>query len=409
MRKFAKLEPMSRVVDPDLTLAIIVGASRFPKSPNLASLRSFCNSAWDFAEYLGSPRGMGVSGSQILDLFDDSRSPADLLEEVSSFLTTTLQRLGGQNSIVRDLLLYYVGHGLFSRANEYFLAVRATNERNIGSSGIRMADLAHVIKDHARFLRRYLIIDCCFAGAAYQEFQSAPSQLAVFRTLEAFPKRGTALLVSSGAREVALSRAGQNRTMFSDAFLKVLTTPHPGLNAYLSLRQICDLITELLLSLDPEACPRPEVHSPDQSGGDVAGIPLFPNLANFGGRILDREKVESEQRDPADSTSGHWLPVEAAPIIADAEAPNRKSDWSNKTRIVRQLLTDALSDEDLEALAFDYFLPVFNEFSVGMTKKRKIQMLIEHCFRHDVLPEVLGAVRDLNPQAYARYEKSLGP
>jgi len=129
------------------------------------------------------------------------------------------------------LIVYYVGHGLFwGPDHAYCLAVRATDERNEGLTSIRMSDLASIIKaDATRWLRRFLIFDCCFSGAALKEFQSGPLQAARVKVLDELPQKGTALLCSASAQDPSLAPMGLQRTMFSDALLKALHQGHPSL------------------------------------------------------------------------------------------------------------------------------------------------------------------------------------
>jgi hypothetical protein len=46
---------------PETTLAIILGASEFPKQPNLVSSQAFQNSAKAFKEYLLDSSGLGMT------------------------------------------------------------------------------------------------------------------------------------------------------------------------------------------------------------------------------------------------------------------------------------------------------------------------------------------------------------
>jgi hypothetical protein len=87
-------------------------------------------------------------------------------------------------------------------------------------SVMRGRDLAEVISEQAVFLRRFLILDCCFASSMYGEFLSGPGQAATTQILEALPERGTSLLCASSPHDVALAPASSDRTMFSDALIK---------------------------------------------------------------------------------------------------------------------------------------------------------------------------------------------
>ena len=79
------------------------------------------------------------------------------------------------------------------------------------------------------------------------------------------------------------------------------------------------------------------------------------------------------------------------------------------TAAVRRLLRDALSDSDLNELCMDRFSTVYEQISLGMSKSQKIHLLIEHCARYRTMPQLLDAVRELNPVAYGEYEVAVRP
>lgn len=265
---------------PSRMLAVVLGASTFPNAPNLTESRAFDKSAADLKEYLWEDRGLALPMRNVLSLFDDSRSPSDQLVEIASFLSRRKSQLENEGSRPDSLLIYYVGHGLFTRGDQaYCLAVRCTNGINEGATSIRACDLAGVVKENAAFLRRYLIFDCCFAASIHKEFQSGPLAAARLQLKEEFPDRGTALLCSSNAREPSLAPTGLRHTMFSHALMHVLLRGHEGGGPLLSFSEVGDLIKEDLRNTYPDGWVRPEVHSPDQREGDIAHIPLFPNPA----------------------------------------------------------------------------------------------------------------------------------
>jgi photosystem II stability/assembly factor-like uncharacterized protein len=262
-------------------LAIILGARAFPHAPKLAGGRAFLNSAIDMEEYLTDEHGLGLSPRNILSLFDDSRSPSEQLIEVARFLEVKTQDLKNQGSRAEDLLIYYVGHGLFTRGDAaYCLAIRCTNEIDEGATSIRAGQLAGIIMRNAAFMRRYLILDCCFAASIHKEFQSGALSAARVQIEKEFPaKLGTALLCSSSAREVSLAPQGLSHTMFSSALIRALRNGHEAYGPRFSFSQLGDLTNEVLRNAYPDSYVRPEVHSPDQREGDIAVNPIFPNPA----------------------------------------------------------------------------------------------------------------------------------
>lgn len=74
---------------------------------------------------------------------------------------------------------------------------------------------------------------------------------------------------------------------------------------------------------------------------------------------------------------------------------------------IRQLLLDGLADEEITTLCFDCFHPVFSQLSIGMSKGRKIQLLIEYCDRQSCVSELLEAMSVRNPVQYERHQPYL--
>jgi len=273
----AEIPPTSRQ-----TLALILGASEYPLAPNLAHGRAFSNSANDFRRYLMEV--LRLPPGNVTCLFDDQRSSSDQLLEIGRCLERSSTELINQGAEPRDLIIYYVGHGLFtSRDQAFCFAVRGTKAGCEGFSGMRASDLAGVIKTNAGFLRKFLILDCCFAASAYKEFQSGPSQAAGRKILSEFPDLGTTLLCSSSARDFSLAPQGLAHTMFSEALLTSLRKGHEQLGPRISVSELGDLIRRNLKKAFPDESIRPEVLSPEQGRGDIARIPMFPNAAYEGG------------------------------------------------------------------------------------------------------------------------------
>ena len=311
------------------TLAVLLGASYFHRAPKLAQGRAFYNSAQDFQEYLISSDGLGLPRENVDWLFDDSRSPSDQLQDIGDFLDNRSSDLKNTGTPLQDLIIYYVGHGLFSGLDQqaYCFAIRATDERSEALTSIRASDLAYIVKGHARFLRKFLILDCCFSAAAYKEFQSGPLQVSRVRVMEQLPQKGTTLLCSASAQDVSLVPEGLPRTMFSDSLLRALRQGSRFLGPQLSLSELGDLVKVNLQEAYPNNWVRPEVHSPDQREGDIASLPLFPNPA------YDAQKTEEARGIQSARTSQDEArrEPEAANAQLETQAPER-AEAESKTR-----------------------------------------------------------------------------
>jgi hypothetical protein len=280
---------------PGQTLAVLLGASMYRYAPKLARGPAFYNSSQQFGQYLLDK--MSVPEENVASFFDEGRSAGDQLRDIRDFLEHRSSELKNAGTPARNLIVHYVGHGLFSGGeNDYCLAIRATDEQNEGFTSVRMRDLAEVIRNSAAFIRKYLILDCCFSGAAYAQFQSGPLAVAQVKVREVLhdesPQRGTSLLCSASAKDPSVAPRGLPRTMFSDSLLTVLTQGHESFGPWLSFAELGELVRIRIKETYRDLGVRPEVHSPDQGSGDVARVPLFPNPA---WAKLTAEKPEAER------------------------------------------------------------------------------------------------------------------
>ena len=141
------------------------------------------NSALAIERYLKSERGLQLAG-KILPLFDDSRLAQEQRDLISDFLERHRDTSG--------LLISYVGHDGFTEREEYLLALRQTQPWGESGSGLTSQNLADSLGDAFGGKRISLILDCCFAGAAAETFQSDIGELVTETTYFAFPKKGTA-------------------------------------------------------------------------------------------------------------------------------------------------------------------------------------------------------------------------
>jgi hypothetical protein len=231
--------------------------------------------------YLCDPSGMGLSTKNVQDFFDDPRAPADILKEAGSFLINRQRDLEANGRLASDLLFYFVGHaGFVAPDDAYCLFVRFTQESLQRTTSLHITDLAEVCREHARHLRRYFILDACFAGAAPRFiYQSSRGAIIERELTQVFPRKGVALLCSSSGQHPSKAPKGEPYTMFTGAMLNVLTRSQPAEEARLSLRVLGRLTTNLIRDKYEDAAVRPEVHSPDQRDGDLADVPLFPNIS----------------------------------------------------------------------------------------------------------------------------------
>ena len=270
---------------PESTLVLILGASQYPKSKKIFSSETFRHSAESFRDYLLDDDGYNLPASNLKYLFNDQRTNSQIDEEVANFLNNRKNELKQENVNVKDILVYYVGHGGFKKVgSDYFLAICNTRDDNEYYTSYMIDMLATTLNKHARFLRKYLILDSCFSAAAFQAFQSTPLAVAKEKIKEHFPDKGTTIFCASGPKDPAKTLPDHFYTMFSGALIETLKKGKEDLPEYLSISILGDLTCDLIREKFPDDAVRPEVHSPYKKDGDIANLPIFPNIARRKGK-----------------------------------------------------------------------------------------------------------------------------
>jgi len=262
------------------TLVIIFGACEFPESPNYTSAESFRNSAEGVVNYFLDQNFFGLPQSNLLNLFDSELPGSELMKIMVNFLS---DRLNSSENNVKDIIVYYVGHGDFSRqGTDYFLAIRRSIDRLEEFSSLSISAIARILREYARHIRKFLILDCCFAASAYQAFQSSnPLEVVRQQTMDHFAQKGTCLLCASGPKVPAKAPEGQKYTMFSGVLLETLRNGLENDSAWLSFSLLADGIEQRLKELYPDNWVRPQILSPGQNFGLIAKNPIFPNPKHF--------------------------------------------------------------------------------------------------------------------------------
>lgn len=338
---------------PQKTLVVLLGASEWEKSPNLGKSPAFLKSAERLKNYFISK--FGLTKDNLLDLFDSEQSCDEIDETIGDWLENKLLPKGETEQVFTDLIVIYIGHGDFINGkDEFILAIRRTRESNYAASSIHISSLAKTIKEKARFLRRYIILDCCFAASAFIHFQQASdvAKAATVQTLEAFsasgkgygiPQKGTALLCSSRHNKPSRLSPNQQSTMFSEALLYSLENGNPQYQELISPETVCQLAQDYLQKTYQDDAPRPEIHSPDQSEGNVAAFPLFPNFSEI--KLNSTETNSSLTTDSLDEntsvvseSSVKKIPTgESQEIFDETAIRNKIKEEPNKAQLYADL------------------------------------------------------------------------
>jgi hypothetical protein len=289
------------------TAAILLGASSFPlHSETYGPNEAFLHSKQDFRAYLQDQTcGLALPDEAICDLFDLQHLPSQQLVSIGRFLEKINKQV--ERGTLCNLIVYYVGHGYFAGLRqEYHIALACLEMGYDATTGLKVTELAEVLKERARSFRRFVILDCCFAAEALKEFQGGADDAIYAKAKGAFaedmprrpveiPHRGTALYCAADKDSVARSPKELSHTMFTDALLAVLRGGDRQSAPYLTLADVKDLAWERLQSYSNPV--RPVLHSPDQTEGDIAEIVgLFPNFALPGRAEAPKQRAANDPR-----------------------------------------------------------------------------------------------------------------
>ncbi|WP_194832649.1 caspase family protein [Nocardia sp. XZ_19_369] len=285
-------------------LAVICGASEWPRLAQFSSSQAFANTANRVRGYLTGATGLELSDENVLWLFNSSDNSISQLDQVAEFLRERFDHFGTPHGVGSTVFFVYVGHGtLLGSDQAYHLLLRDTHEPLLAASSLRVADIAHTLRTCAPRSSRFVILDACFAGTAFKYFQSDIQQIAQQRLeseIAGEDRSGVALLCATSARNPArLEKAGYS-TLFGNALLQVLENGDPDTPGPMSLDRVCHLTREVLSAY--EDAPYPEMHAPDQKAGNLTQLPLFPNPAVGGSSAVLESAPTVVSSDQSQST-----------------------------------------------------------------------------------------------------------
>lgn len=273
------------------TAVILLGGSQFPYLESVEPSSALRKSSAEFKKYIEEHlEELQCSPDLILDLFDSDESGSIQLEHIHQFLNLFTKSTAVTDGFtIRNVIIYYAGHGLIlGEDGEFGLAVNYTKSDRLIPTSITMGQFSGTIKTPARFMRKFIILDCCFAAKMISimlpgDSASSLSQIVQRETTNEFkgegkpnskkvPTRGMAVLCAADKDSVAIGSHPAGTTLFTGALLEALARQSDQ-NHY-SLQELNDLTWHCILESDHHV--RPVVFSPDQREGDIARLPIFP-------------------------------------------------------------------------------------------------------------------------------------
>jgi hypothetical protein len=294
--------------DPKHIVAVLLGASEFPQYEALDPSPAFAASAAALEDYLRST--LAVPDKNILPLFDDPMQPGEQHGLIKQFIRERLRN----NPDLSDVIFYYCGHGAYLSENNYVLALKCTNSDSKEATVFKISYFVDAISNLTFDKRNLVILDACYSGAALLDFIKMSGDNAAQTITEQFFKSdndrsddlgGAVLFCAAGPRKWAKTPLEGKYTMFSGAIKAVLEEGDPNSGANLTLKHLAHLVDRKIKRTFLGQAVTPQIHVPDQGGGDLLGSPYFPNHA-----------FEAEQSDPREE-------LKDVELDERAEAENR--------------------------------------------------------------------------------------
>ena len=120
--------------------------------------------------------------------------------------------------------------------------------------------------------------------------------------------------------------------------------------------------------------------------------------------LTGKRDAEAELAKIVRAAGGTPQPSQAGQTKTQPPAPPTPPQPAFDTAAVRELLLAAFSDEELTTFCFDYYRPVYDEFSGGMSRPDKIQRLVAACDRSGQMAPLLARIERANPHQYGRFK-----
>ena len=290
---------------------LLIGTAAYT-GPSLPALPAVARSLSALAAVLRDRCGVGERQLRVLLDPPDAQVMAEAVA----------QEAGQADSV---LLIYYLGHGLLGSRDELYLAASSTDALTPGLAAHQALPFAAITEalTACRASSVVVVLDCCFSGRADFAMHGGVSAF----TLPA--AHGMYLL--SSAERLALSPPEQRYTLFTGAFIELLTNGDPLAPGLLTLdgaydhlfrvlraaggplprRQAADRSGELILAVNPA-----QTH-PAEAAEEAEAFPgrcPYPGLAAFG--VDDAELFAGRKRLTTEliTAASHAL-AESMPLV----------------------------------------------------------------------------------------------
>ncbi len=148
----------------------MIGISHYSNVPPQAQLQFANRDAEDFARFLGSPQGGGLSAGQLRLLTDENAT----IGAIRATLHNWLPQAAGPNDIV---YIFLAGHGVVAEQGKGYFVAHDSDPQNLHATGLPFDELNQALSREVRAGLVVLLADVCHAGEiGWASVAGIPSQ-----------------------------------------------------------------------------------------------------------------------------------------------------------------------------------------------------------------------------------------
>lgn len=377
-------------------LLLLLGAAKYPRRSDLA-LPAFSVSYKAFKAAMTAGTSPIIFPDDCLDLFDDDRAWVDQQSTIDEWLS----KKRSETRRPEALLLYYVGHGGIEKGEQVYLTINSTNKLDPYFSSVPRDSLARLLRSSANDLRKFLIIDCCFAASITKTMMS-PIQDKMTLELREVGKAvskpnsgGFAALCASSSLSTANANGREGLTQFTDGLLSALLIGDPSSQNDLSFETVLPLIAQQLRERYGDEAVPPSSYFADDFYEAVHRLPIFPNRAE---RLPDNLQL-IERRISTVFRKHHNSAIKPSVLQSLARPIEREAIRLTHLGIISEMLTRDGDRVERDAAIFTAAVIIY--------KRQELQFLSSllaiaskgRPVRAAVMWRILRAIRRLIPQA----------
>lgn len=147
-------------MNPDKTYAFLIAVNKYTNDKSLHELPHAYSNVKKLFEKFNSHE-IGIPRTNITTITNPDNAKK---------LLTKLREMAGSSGI-KNLIIYYAGHGILDDDNNHYLTLTDSTVDNIDLDGLDIADITKSLSKNKR-LNVFMILDSCFSENAFSKFDA---------------------------------------------------------------------------------------------------------------------------------------------------------------------------------------------------------------------------------------------